>query len=82
MANCYRNGVFHGSIGIVDFQDPWPCSWDDDVTVFVCHERSWWRASPRTVVMNDRKGHPVVYWDKVHPDLVPKELRIYELILN
>lgn len=82
MANLYINGQFHSRVEDTDIQVPYPCTWEDTDTVYIFHKRACWKASARTAVLGDRKGHPVCFWDKVHPSLVPPELRVYELILN
>jgi hypothetical protein len=82
LANLFINGVYTRDVEVEYSQDAFPCTWGDTDTAFMLRNGDWWMASPRTVVMNDRKGRPVVYWDRVHPDLLPPELRVYALIIN
>jgi hypothetical protein len=82
MANLYINGQFHKEIQMLVVDLAYPVTWGDTDTVYMFHNKVCFKASARSTVLGDRKGHPVCYWDKVHPALVPPELRVYELILN
>lgn len=82
MAMLFINGQYHGDMVMEDIQDSSPCTWADSDTVYLLHNAKWWKATDRMAALGDRKGHAICYWDRVHPKLVPAELRLYELILK
>jgi hypothetical protein len=82
IGNLFINGVYTRDVNVEYSQEAFPCTWEDSDTVYMLRNGLWWQASPRTVVAGDRKGRPICYWDKIHPNLVPAELRLYALILN
>lgn len=83
MANLFINEQFHSEVVVEDIRDAWPCTWGDNDTAYLHHNTLWWQATPRMVDMGGRnstgKGH--CYWDKVHPGLIPAQLRLYALLL-